>query len=53
MSGPVKNTHYWFRHDSKKERTHMNKEFRLWEKQYFRKFRELLRKCKSRGWKTW
>jgi len=37
----------------KKDRTHMNKEFRLQEKQYFRKFKELLRKCKSRGWKTW
>jgi len=31
----------------------MNKEFRMEEKQFFRKFGELLRKYKSRSWKSW
>jgi hypothetical protein len=53
MGHTVKNSRYWFRHDSKRDRTHLNKEFRLGEKQFFKKFRELLRKYKSRGWKAW
>ena len=53
MSGTVKITRFWHRHDSKMDRLHLNKEFRLREKEYFRKFGEFLRKCKSRGWKTW
>jgi hypothetical protein len=53
MSGTVKITRFWHRHDSKEDRLHLNKEFRLREKEYFRKFGEFLRKCKSRGWKTW
>ncbi|OPX62541.1 MAG: hypothetical protein A4E34_02833 [Methanoregula sp. PtaU1.Bin006] len=46
-------TRYWMKHDSAWDRRHLNKEFRLKEKQYFRRFGEFLRKCKSRGWKTW
>jgi len=53
MSDTRRITKFWYRHDSKKDRKYLNKEFRLNEKQYFRKFRELLRKYKSRGWKTW
>jgi hypothetical protein len=53
MSDTLRITKFWYRHDSTKDREHLNKEFRLKEKQYFRKFEELLRKCKSRGWKTW
>jgi hypothetical protein len=53
MSGTIKITRFWHRHDSTRDRIHLNKEFRLREKEYFRKFGELLRKYKSRGWKTW
>ena len=53
MSDTVRNTRHWFRHDSRRARTHMNKAFRLHEKQFFRKFGEFLRKCKSQGWKFW
>lgn len=53
MSDTVKTTRFWYRHDTPRARRHLNKGFRLFEKQYFRKFGEWLRKCKSRGWKTW
>jgi hypothetical protein len=53
MSDTYRITGFWFRHDSTKARRHMNKEFRVTEKQYFKRFGEFLRKCKSRGWKTW
>jgi hypothetical protein len=41
---------YWIRHDRTLIRRAMNKKFRAQEKQYFMKFRETLRKSKSRGW---
>ncbi len=41
----------WFRHHSTKARKHLNKGFRLTEKQYFRRFGEFLKKCKSCGGK--
>jgi hypothetical protein len=53
MSDTVKITQFWFRHDSAHERRHQNKAFRIREHQYFRKFGELLKKYKSRGWKCW
>ena len=53
MSDTVKTTRFWYRHDAPRERRHMNKEFRLEEKLYVKKFRELLKKYKSRGWKSW
>jgi len=53
MSDTVKTTRFWYRHEAPRERRHMNKEFRLEEKQFFRKFGELLRKYQSRGWKSW
>lgn len=53
MSDTVKTTRFWYRHDAPRERRHMNKDFRMEEKQFFRKFGELLRKYKSRGWKSW
>gem|GEM_PF-1877375 len=53
MSHTFRITMYWLHHDSTKDRKHLNKEFRLREKQYFRRFWEFLGKCRSRGWKTW
>lgn len=53
MSDTVKTTRFWYRHDTPHARRHLNKVFRHEEKQFFRRFGELLRKCKSRGWKTW
>lgn len=53
MSDTFRITKYWMKHDSAWDRRHLNKEFRLKEKQYFHRFGEFLRKCKSRGWKTW
>jgi len=53
MSDTVKTTRFWYRHDAPRERRHMNKEFRLEEKLYVKKLRELLKKYKSRGWKSW
>lgn len=53
MSDTFRTTKYWMKHDSAWDRRHLNKEFRLKEKQYFRCFGEFLQKCKSRGWKTW
>jgi hypothetical protein len=50
MSDTFRITGFWFRHDPANVRRHMNKEFRVTEKQYFRRFGEFLRKCKSRGW---
>jgi len=44
-----KNGQEWFRYDSGKDRRHHNKEFRLKEKQYFRRFGKFLKKCRSRG----
>ena len=42
-----------FRHHTTKTRRHLNKGFRLTEKQYFRRFGEFLKKCRSCGWKAW
>ncbi|WP_158491365.1 hypothetical protein [Methanoregula formicica] len=53
MSDTVKTTRFWYRHDTSRARRQLNKGFRLEEKQFFRKFGELLRKYKSRGWKSW
>lgn len=43
-----------YRHDSKEDRTELNKEFRREEKEYFKKYGEVKynQKPKSRGWKT-
>lgn len=53
MSDTVKTTRFWYRHDTPRARRHLNKEFRQEEKQFFRRFGELLRKYKSRGWMSW
>ncbi|HEX3000800.1 MAG TPA: hypothetical protein VHN82_00275 [Methanoregula sp.] len=53
MSDTVKTTRFWYRHNTSHARRHLNKGFRLAEKQFFNRFGELLRKCKSRGWKSW
>lgn len=42
MSGTIRDTRFWSRHDSTKDRRHMNKEFRVQEHQYFRKIGEFL-----------
>jgi hypothetical protein len=47
-----KNGQEWFRYDSGKDRRDHNKEFRLKEKQYFRRFGKFLKKCRSRGGKA-
>lgn len=46
---------YFYKHDSKKNRDKLNREFRRDEKQYFEKFEEVKhnQKPKSRGWETW
>jgi hypothetical protein len=53
MSDTIRATGYWFRHDPTNTRRHLNKAFRLTEKQYFKRFGEFLKKCRSRGWKAW
>jgi predicted DNA-binding protein (UPF0278 family) len=53
MSDTVRISQNLFRHHSAKTKKHLNKGFRLAEKQYFRKFGEFLKKCRSLGWKSW
>jgi hypothetical protein len=44
MSDTFRITTYWIHHDSTKDRRCLNKELRMKEKQYFRRFREFLKK---------
>lgn len=44
---------FWWRHDKAEVRRQSNQDFRYREKQYFRKFKDHLIKCKDRGWRTW
>jgi len=53
MSDTFRATGSLFRHAPANTRRHLNKAFRLTEKQYFRRFGEFLRKCRSFGWKAW
>ena len=48
------NNDFWYKHDTKQDRTELNKEFRRDEKQYFETFGEVKynQKPKSRGWKS-
>ncbi len=47
MSDTVRISINLFRHHSVKTKKHLNKGFRIAEKQYFRRFGEFLRKCRS------
>jgi hypothetical protein len=53
MSHTIKNTKYWFNHDPAKRRRAMNKAFRVNERQYFKKFGEIFRPTKERGYNYW
>jgi len=49
MTGTVKITRFWCMHDSKRDRLHLNKEFRLREKEYIRKFKGSLTELHNAG----
>jgi len=53
MTRTYKIQNYWFDHDPPKRRRAMNKSFRCLEKQLFKKFGELLRPTKERGYGYW
>jgi uncharacterized protein YqcC (DUF446 family) len=44
MSDTFRTTAYWFRHEPAKAQRHLNRGFRLKEKQYFLRFGEFLKK---------
>jgi len=50
----IKNSDFWYKHDSPEDREGLQDSFREEEKQYFEKFGEVKysQQPKSRGWKT-
>ena len=49
MSHTVKNTRFWFRHDSAKDRRYLNKGFRLQEHEVLQKIRGIPAKVQIPG----